>query len=271
MEHQIVELHFSKLPHYDWDAIKVHAEAILGDELDNSRSKGNSFSLFHKKHLVKYKNGGCGFPVQTALFTAHKSIDIQCYAADIEQSWGFRDCESALKKSRYTLLVTEMMAASADPIQRIRLFHGVLQAVIEATQPNALVFKHSQQVVRPDVYLAAVDEEPIKRPGSMNVRFFNIANSEGDMLMDTRGLHEIGRHDLQCHFRDLDPNEVSNLLFNTAVYIFENGSVIESGNTIAGIEPDSKWVCQFENSLLEPQRELLDLNPGFPYASGNRQ
>jgi hypothetical protein len=90
------------------------------------------------------------------------------------------------------------------------------------------------------------------------------------LLMDTRGLNEIGLHDLQCHFHDCDPNDVSNLLFNTAVYIFENGC-IESGNTVAGIKPDSKWACQFEDSLLEPKRELLDLNPGFPSTSGNRK
>jgi Domain of unknown function (DUF4261) len=269
MEHQIVELHFSQLPYYDWDTINVRAEEILGDKIDTSGSKGDSFSLFHKQHLVKYTDGG--FPVQTAIITAHQPINIQCYVADIEQSWGFRDCEAVLKQSCHTLLVIEMMAKSADPIQRTRLFHGVLQAVIEVTQPDSLVFRHSQQVVRPDMYLAAVDEDPIMRPGSMNVRFFNIANSDGDMLMDTRGLHEIGLHDLQCHFRDLDPNDVSNLLFNTAIYIFENGAVIESGNTVAGVAPNSKWVCQFEDSLLEPKRELLDLNPGFPYAAGNRQ
>ena len=269
MEHQIVELHFSQLPHYDWDAIKARAEAILGDEIDTSRSKGNSFSLFHKQHLVKYTDGG--FPVQTALITANQPIDINCYASDIEQSWGFRDCETTLKQSRHTLLVIEMMAKSVDPTQRIRLFHGVLQATIEVTQPDALVFKHSQQVVQPNVYLAAVNEDPIMRPGAMNVRFFNITNSDGDMLMDTRGLNEIGLHDLQCHFHDCDPNDVSNLLFNTAIYIFENGAVIESGNTVAGIEADSKWICQFEDSLLEPKRELLDLNPGFQYASGNRK
>src|SRR5262249_58554930 len=97
-----------------------------------------------------------------------------------------------------------------------------------------------------------------------------IANSAGDMLMDTRGLADVGLHDLQCHFRDLDPTAVARVLFNTAVYIFANGPVIESGQTVAGIEPDSRWRCQFENALLEPKREILDLNPGKPYAAGNR-
>jgi hypothetical protein len=142
--------------------------------------------------------------------------------------------------------------------------------MIEVTRPDALVFKHSQQVIEPADYLAACGEDPIFRPGSLNVRLFNISNSDGDMNMDTRGLVEIGLHDLQCHFRHLDPTEVARVLFNTAVYIFQKGPVIESGQTVAGIEPDSRWRCQFENSLLEPKREILDLNPGNPYAAGNR-
>jgi len=77
-------------------------------------------------------------------------------------------------------------------------------------------------------------------------------------------------HDLQCHFHDLDPNKVSRVLYNTAHYIFDNGAVIESGHTVAGIQPDSKWLRQFENSLLDPKREVLDINPGKPYAAGKR-
>ena len=88
--------------------------------------------------------------------------------------------------------------------------------------------------------------------------------------MDTRGLAEIGLHDLQCHFRELNPTDVGRVLFNTAVYIFKNGPVIESGQTVAGIQPNSRWRCQFENSLLEPKREVLDLNPGKPHAAGKR-
>jgi len=90
------------------------------------------------------------------------------------------------------------------------------------------------------------------------------------MIMDTWGLAEIGLNDLQCHFRELDPKRVAGVLLNTAVYIFEKGSVIKSGETVAGIEPESKWRCQFENSLLEPKREVLDLDPGRPYAAGKR-
>ena len=271
MELQLVELHFSQLPRCDYAAIKARAEAILGDELDaqNTKKATDAFLLFHKNHLVKYTDAEV--PAQTAILAAHKPIDISRYEGDIQQSWGFRDCEPTLSQSRHTLLVTEMMARLLSPTERVRLFHGVLQAVIETTLPDALVFKHSQQVVQPKAYVAAASDAPIVRPGALNVRFFNISNTDGDMLMDTRGLHEVGLHDLQCHFRELEPDDVSGVLYNTAVYIFENGAVIEAGNTIAGVGPNSKWECQFEDSLIEPTRELLDLNPGFPFTAGSRK
>ena len=174
--------------------------------------------------------------------------------------------------STCTVLVTEMMTQGLEPHDRVRLFHGVLQAMVEITRPHALSFTHTQQIVSGDAYLASCSREPIQRLGALNVRFYNISNSDSDdMIMDTRGLDEIGLHDLQCHFRGLDPNEVSHVLLNTGLYVFENGAVIESGQTIAGTGPDSKWGCQFEESLLEPVRELLDLNPGAPYAAGGRE
>jgi hypothetical protein len=270
MEIQLVELHFQKSPNVDYAAIRRRAEQILGVEIDapSPTAAKEAYLLFHKNYVVTYTDGKV--PAQTAILAAHEPIDLNSYAGDIEQSWACPNAESLLTGSNHTLLVTEMMARMLEPADRVHLFHGVLQAVVEETRPNGLVFKHSQQVIAPSEYLAATERPPINRPGSLNVRFFKISNSGGDMIMDTRGLHEIGLHDLQCHFRDLAPNEVSRVLFNTAFYIFENGPVIESGNTVTGVGDDSKWVCQFENALLEPEREVLDLNPGAPYAAGGR-
>lgn len=267
---QIVELHFASEPKCDYIAIKSRAETLLAAELDMSDpgSAKDAFLFFHKQHPIQLKDAVIA--PQTALLRASKPVNIDAYADDIQQSWGFRDCAAVLSTSNHTLLVTEMMARALPAHDRVHLFHGMLQAVIELTKPIALVFKHSQQVVQPQAYLKSVGDAPILRPGSLNVRFFNIANSSGDMLMDTRGLSEIGLDDLQCHFRDLNPNEVSTVLFNTAIYLFENGPVIESGNTVAGIGEKSKWICQFENALVPPEREVLDLNPGPPHAAGGR-
>ena len=93
---------------------------------------------------------------------------------------------------------------------------------------------------------------------------------DGEMIMDTRGLDEIGLPDLQCHFRGHEPNAVAAVLGNTGIYIAENGAVIESGHTVEGIDAGSKWKCQYEESILEPKRTVLDLDPGAGFAAGNR-
>jgi hypothetical protein len=265
---QIVELHFRRTPTCDYAAVKSRAEEILQSELDCPNPADKAVLMFHKGHAVKYKEGEV--PAQTAILAADQPANFEGYREAIQQSWRCPNAEELLRACKETRLVTEMMARFLSPGDRVLLFHGVLRAVIEVAEPDALVFKHSQQVVRPQDYLAACDQDPILRPGSLNVRLFMISNTDGDMLMDTRGLTEIGLHDLQCHFRKLDPKSVANVLFNTAAYIFERGPVIQSGQTVAGIASGSKWRCQFEDSLLEPKRQVLDLNPGKPHAAGNR-
>ena len=147
MELQLVELHFPRPPHCDFGAIMRRAETILGEPLDSPAATGeqNAFLLFHKQHPVTYQDGEV--PAQTALLKADVPIEISLYADDIQQSWSFRDCEAVLAESRHTLLVTELMARLLEPDVRVRLFHGVLQAAIELTNPTALVFRHTQQVV----------------------------------------------------------------------------------------------------------------------------
>jgi hypothetical protein len=267
---QIAELHFRRTSTCEYAAVKARAQEILESDLDCSdlAETGKAFLIFHKQYPVKYTDGQ--LPAQTAIFAANGPPQLEAYRDDIQQSWRCRGAEELLRGCKESRSVAEMMARLLPPQDRVSLFHGVLRAMIEVTAPDALVFKHSQQVVTPADYAAACGEVPIVRPGSLNVRFFNISNSDGDMIMDTRGLAEIGLHDLQCHFRDLDPKEVARILFRTAVYIFENGPVIESGHTVAGTKPDSKWRCQFEDSILEPKRKVLDLNPEAPHAAGKR-
>lgn len=274
MSMQIVEALYRTPPLVDEDAVLHRAEALIqsGIEFPDSEqgdADQKCLLFFHTRHPVQYKEGR--LPSQTAILAADKRSDPTKYSEPIQQSWACEDAQERIDACKSSHLVTEMMARGLEPAVRLKLFHGVLQAFVEITKPHALVFTHSQQVVAPEVYLESCDLPPAQRTGTINVRFYRISNSDqDDMIMDTRGLTEIGVHDLQCHFRDLDPNDVSRVLFNTAVYVADQGPVIESGHTIEGAAPESKWQCQFEESLLEPKREVLDLNPGSPFAAGNR-
>lgn len=269
MPSQAVTLLFADRPLVDFSAIARRAEEISGEEFDYS-NRGNhqkSFQIFHKNHQVGY-NDGKVFPSSTAFFISEKETGAGNYRSVIEQSWSCKNAEYLIGSGKHCILMTEMMADGLEPQVRLSLFNDMLQSAIEIAKPQALIFHHSQQVIDPAKYLECCDLEPIMRPGAINVRFFNIADSDGEMLMDTCGMEEIGLHDFQCHFQHLNPDDVLRVLFNTAVYIAENGAVIESGQTVAGIDANSRWSCQFEESLIEPKRVLLDLNPGFECAAG---
>jgi Domain of unknown function (DUF4261) len=267
---QLTELLYSSRPTIDYAAVKERVQQILSSELDCSdpATASSAFLIFHKSHTIKYTEGEV--PAQTAILRTDQPVRIEDYEAVLQQSWNCANAAELLLECRSACAVTEMMSRQLLPQDRAMIYHGVLQAMIELTNPHALVFKHSQQVIEPKSYLDASDKHVGLRPGSINVRLFNISNSDGDMVMDTRGLTDVGLHDLQCHFRELEPNSVAGVLFNTASYIFQHGPVIESGHTVAGVEQGSKWRCQFEDALLEPKREVLDLNPGEPYSAGNR-
>jgi hypothetical protein len=262
---------FKRQPSPDFGAIKYRAEQLLGSRLDSPdpASAEKAFLMSHPTRTINVREGV--IPISTALLVADEGPLQKGFEEELQQSWRCDDAAQLVQSCTSSLLVTEMMAQGLHHRERLIAYHGVLQAAIEVTRPDVVVFKHSQQVVTPSDYLDETGSEPILRPGALNVRLFNIEGTGGDMVMDTRGLMEIGLHDLQCHFRGLDQNEVARVLFNTGAYLVEKGAIIKSGQTVEGTIPGSRWVCQFEKALVPPEREVLNLNPGKPFAAGNRK
>ena len=275
MSLQMAELHYLSEPSYDVKAIAGRADTLVRSDISYSEDAApNGTVIFHhSRHIRQYTDGAVN--AQTAVLALGERQEYRKYADIVHQSWSLENAARLIESSTHTRVVTEMMAAPFEPDVRVELFHGVLQAIVEKTNPHVIVFHHSEQAIAPDDYLKSCQSPPIERLGAINTRFYIVDRQEpgadgDDMIMDTRGLEEVGLHDIQCHFRDLDPNEVGRVLYSTALYVFENGPVIESGQTISGAEPGSVWLCQFEESLLEPKRTVLDLNAGGPYTAGER-
>lgn len=108
---------------------------------------------------------------------------------------------------------------------------------------------------------------------AVNVRFFNIQGTN-DMMIDTLGMSTLFMPDLQYHFNGIDPNAVVNHAYNVLSYIFDNDNPIKSGDHIDGIKDgkmsmDVQWNVHYEDSLIQPIREVIDINMG-EYASGTR-
>jgi hypothetical protein len=218
----------------------------------------------------------------TAIFEEEKQVPIQLMISDYteakkdlvpelakSQIWVFEDWEEVLAECPWQLIITDMLGAWLPAFQRAEILSSAIDVILEL-YPNcvAVYYGPSQNFVPAD-YVRDNPYEGHKRylHGGLKARFFRIKDSE-DMLVDTIGFKVLNLPDMQYHFRDLDPSSIVNHALNIAYYQYENDAIIKSGDTIDGVE-DEIWTCQYEESLLEPKRILLDVNTG-KYASGNR-
>jgi hypothetical protein len=253
-----------------FDSLKKRCSAVepLDGNLDSEL-----FAFVHPDHLIEYSDGR--IPAQTFIAVADRAPDMERLSPAIEQSWNFSGAREQVQRCTTSVLVSDLMAGGLEYKIRLALFQKVLTSVLEVIPCQAIHWHPSQQIIRPSNYLTTIasGNYPNFEAGALNVRLFQIINegSQEDVLMDTLGLAVLGLPDLQCHFRDLDEDAVAEMLYNTGLYLFENGDVIKDGHTVAGIYPDDKWLCQHENSLTDPERVVLDINPGYPFTARNRR
>lgn len=231
------------------------------DETVQLQGEADAPIIFHPRFTHTYADGKVAC-ITHPLFSAAGGLSQEI---DFSQSWFFPDAAATAARVQATMLVGQMMAAANPLEQRIEAFTTVLTAVLAVTDPIAVWSPNTQQLVQPEY----VRQQPLE--ALINVRMFNISNDPGVQVMDTLGLHVFGLPDVQCHFRDIDPNRLGPLLFNTAAYLTERGDIIEDGQTIPGVEGTEFWHCQHEESLVDPKREVLDVDPGEPFAAGRRE
>jgi hypothetical protein len=269
-----VELLCQELPQFSkrqlFDSLRKRCPAV--ESLDGNLDS-ELFAFVHPDHLVEYSDGR--IPAQTFIAVADRAPDVEKLSPAIEQSWNFSGAREQVQRCTTSILISDLMAGGLEYKTRLALFQKVLTSVLEVIPCQVIHWQPTQQIVESINYLTTVSSGsyPNLQAGGLNVRLFQIINedSQGDTLMDTLGLAALGLPDLQCHFRDLDVEAVAGMLYNTGLYLFENGDVIEDGHTVAGIYPDDKWLCQHEDSLANPERIVLDINPGYPFAAGNRR
>ena len=191
------------------------------------------------------------------------------------QLWNCQNGDEILNKCSYQVFATDMMAANLDYKERAEMLVDYVEALVEMYPTcKAVVFENSKKMFTREAILnCTVPKESRFIYYAVNVRFFNIQGSN-DKIIDTLGMSTLFLPDLQYHFHDIEPNAVVNHAYNILSYIFDNDNPIESDDTIDGIKDgamcqDVQWKVQYENSLIQPVREVIDINMG-EYAAGNR-
>jgi hypothetical protein len=219
--------------------------------------------------MVQFKQGKLAS--QLCLCRADVPPDASRLDQALEQTWDWPEAREVVASARHILLANDFMAAPLEPKVRNGQFRGFIRAIQEVVPCKAMHWMNTQQIVHPGRFLFA-QGEPLAQPlyGSINVRFFTIQGTTGDRLMDTMGLAVLGLPDIQCHFRELQPTDVTRILWDVAYYQFERGDVIKDGETVPGVLEHDRWRCQHEMAMVGPERVVLDLDPGGQYAAGKR-
>jgi uncharacterized protein DUF4261 len=253
----MAELLFEAPPEVDAESLAERVRETLPKTV---AVPGKHPLLAHGDYPQRFEDGTR--PILTAVMRPDEGAGAGPY--DLTQSWAFEGKEEAAERATTTLLVAEMLGRGAPAADRVSAFKATLAAVVEQTRPLAIWSAGGAELVSPD----RVGEHPLAC--LVNVRLFRVEEDEDVCVMDTLGLDALGLPDFQLHFRELDPSELAGHLRNLAAYAFEHGQEIASGHTISGPDGEGKWKLQLEDALVAPERPVLDIDPGPPYAAGNR-
>jgi hypothetical protein len=242
--------------------------AALREVSAETQVQDGSITVPHTEVTMELEDGPV--PLLTAVLRGSALGQDGKVLPDVSQTWDWAEVEQALEGCTGSVLVTELLASLFTPQQRVAGLMSVVRVLVERTAPRAIAWPYSQRVTDPALF-SSVDLD-----GVLNVRFFTVGAqdeepaAEAAMLMDTLGLDLFELPDVQCHYRDFAPADVATMLFNTAVYLFSAGDVIDDGHTISGPAGDEHFVCRHENAMIGPPRMVIDVDLGAPYAAGRR-
>lgn len=246
----IVRLLFNERPVVDPDSILEQMKTRIGNT--EVGGKGNTVIFSFPDIQVHFSDAV--IPAQCALLISDELAAIPEEA--FRQNWHWPEAAEVITGYKHEIMLSNLMSGTLEYKTQFEIFMNFVAAVTAITSPLAIYSVNAQKIIQPeaavnfngDHYLAVLT----------NVRLFNLEGRE-EILMDTVGLSKFGLPDLQCMSGAYDANSIAGVLWNYLYYIFENGDVIESGNTLQGIEPGSKWKCTRSPALVGPDRVVLNI------------
>lgn len=196
---------------------------------------------------------------------------------DFERSqvWDCPNVDELLDECQYRVFATDMLASGLEPKERADMLVKYVDALLELYPScKAVVFGPSRKFLSRETIENHPDKDVTRFIYyAVNVRYFSIQGTD-DMMVDTLGMSTLFYPDVQYHFHGMNPDDVVLHAYNVLYYIFVNDNPIGDGETIAGqengeLDSNIQWKVQYEDSLIQPVRTVIDINMG-EYASGTR-
>ncbi len=266
-----------KTPEVSADKIKSALEKYLGKT--KKVGDNDKFFMFSvKKYKVVFEDVPEGIPPLASFTGPQESFNgekIDELARS--QFWDIKNGNEIVNECKYCLNIFSYLASALDYREQAEFFLAQIGAALYCYPScEAILAFPSKKLTTPEQFRA--DEKLILGNRfikmAVNARLFNIQDSP-DMVVDTFGFFAFGKPDVQLHFHGLDPNYAVMYAYNIANYQFSNNFPIKDGDTIDGLGKDGnitaniQWKTQYEESIIQPIRPILDINCG-EYASGKR-
>lgn len=276
-DHELLmaQLLFDELPETAApEALKAALEANVG-AVENISDKPDMPMFSCANFVGEFKNGD-RVPV-LADFLAPCEFKTETDEIKRSQFWDVRNGAEIIDNARYCVNVFAMLSGGLHYKEQAELLLAQVDAALKCYPTcKAIYVLSSGKLTTPEQFEEC---RQFDLPGrfirlAVNARFFTINNTD-DMIVDTLGFYAFGAADVQLHFHGIDPNHAVNYVYNIASYQFSNEFPIKSGETVDSLDENGamqwepQWRVQYENSLIQPVRTVLDVNCG-QYAAGNR-
>lgn len=239
---------------------------------DDNKSQFTLFAL--TEHPVTMKDAKV--PAQL-LVTDYEKTDIlkKLTPLELSQQWYCPESNEIVAKTKYAVMITDFMSAGLENVERMNILTEFTETMIELfTDCIGVYFEPCAMLLTPES-IRDNKQNGLHRGLNLfvNIRFFNVGDTD-EKLVDSYGLYKFGMPDIQYHFKGLTPSDVVRHCFNVVSYIFTGNVDIKDGETIDGLKngrlsQDVYWHCQHEISMVQPEREVLDIHTN-EFAAGNR-
>ena len=277
-EMMIAQLLFREKPaEVDRKKLEETLGKLIGEVEDVSQEKSPVNLMFScREHIGHFANNE-NVPVLASYLVHEFGAD---HIDDLRRSqfWDFPGGETKIDEFKWCVGTFTMLQGGLHYKEQAELLLAQIDAALQCWPGcEAIYMSHSGKLTTPKDFEECKQYDLAGRfiRLAVNARFFRINGTEGDMIVDTIGFYAFGGADVQVHFRGLDPNHVVRYVYNIASYQFENEFPIKSGETVDSLDKNGnmqwepQWKTQYEDSLIQPVRLVLDVNCG-EFAAGTR-
>lgn len=253
---QFVSLFFETKP--EIAKVKILAELKKRFRQVETTDDDSTLTFFFPDYTTGFSTGRVA--AQGLVMVSEARINPDRFTTAFQQSWHWNDAEAVMENCKYEVNLIDLMSKGLPHQARLDFFQRFLCAVIKATEPSAVYFRNSEKLIEPcDMLQACDDEQPAFLHGAMSVRLFTVGN--GEMLMDTLGLHAYGLPDIECRFSNYEPGAIARVLTELAYIVFETGNAIGENTTVQGIGANPIWKTQLADAKTTPARLVMSIVP----------